>query len=160
LAEFRQLTAADVPAVHTLEVEAYEPSLHESVASFERLLVVYPAGAIGAFDERGLCGFIFGVPLTRGMTLDLGSPLAALPEGADMFYVHDIAVARRCRGRGVGHELAARLLAVARQRGFRQAELVSVQGSAPFWERFGFRAIRSFEYAPGVPSVHMAADLR
>jgi ribosomal protein S18 acetylase RimI-like enzyme len=120
---------------------------------------VYPAGAIGAFDERGLCGFVFGVPLTRGRTLDLGSPLAALPPHADMFYVHDVAVARRCRGRGIGHELASRLLAVARAGGFRRAELVSVQGSAPFWKRFGFRVIRSFDYAPGAPSVQMAADL-
>ena len=38
--------------------------------------------------------------------------------------------------------------------------LVSVQGSAPFWERFGFRATRAFEYAPGAPSVKMAAVLR
>ena len=28
-------------------------------------------------------------------------------------------------------------------------ELVSVQGSAPFWERFGFERVAEFEYAPG-----------
>lgn len=159
MAEFRRLTIADVPAVHALEVEAYEPALHESPAAFERLIAIFPDGAIGAFDPHGLCAFIFGVPLLRGMTLDLGSPLAAIPADADTFYVHDIAVARRCRGQRIGFELATRLLDIARARGFTRAELVSVQGSAPFWERFGFRAIRRFEYAPGAESVQMSADL-
>ena len=159
MAEFRRLTLADVPAVHSLELDAYEPSLHESSESLARLIALFPEGALGAFDDRGLCGFIFGVPLRRGMTLDLRSPLTGLPAHTDMFYVHDIAVAERSRGRGVGQELASRLLAVARARGFRHAELVSVQGSAPFWERFGFRAVRELEYAPGAASVQMAADL-
>jgi predicted N-acetyltransferase YhbS len=159
LAEFRTLTPADLAAVHALEVEAYEPSLHESVDALARLIALFPQGAFGAFDEHGLCGFIFGVPLTRGTRLELRVPLASVPDHPDMFYVHDIAVAGRCRGQGVGRALAKMLLAVACARGFRYAELVSVQGSAPFWERFGFRAVRTFQYEPGAASVHMAADV-
>ena len=159
MAEFRRLTFADVAAVHSIEIDAYEPVLQESIESFERLIALFPEGAIGAFDAVGLCGFVFGVPLARGTTLELRAPLAAVPERADMLYVHDIAVAGRCRGSGVGRDLARRLLDVARAGGFSHAELVSVQGSAPFWERFGFRAIRTFEYAPGAPSVRMAALL-
>ena len=155
----RLLTPDDVPAIHALEVEAYLPSLHESAEAFIRLIEIYPDGAFGAFDEIGLCGYAFGVPLNSGATLELRSPLAAVPSGADTFYIHDVAVAARCRGRGVGRILASRLVDLARARGFRSSELVSVQGSAPFWARFGFREIERFDYAPGAPSVKMAYDL-
>jgi predicted N-acetyltransferase YhbS len=76
-----------------------------------------------------------------------------------VFYVHDIAVAADCRGRGVGRRLAQALLDTARRQGFTRAELVSVQGSAPFWARFGFAATRTFDYAPGAESVAMTALL-
>jgi GNAT superfamily N-acetyltransferase len=153
----RPLTRDDVPAIHALEVEVYVPSLHESAESFVRLIEIYPDGAIGGFDEEGLCGYGFGVPLRAGTALELRSPLAAVPADADTFYIHDVAVAARCRGRGVGRILAGRLLDLARAEGFRQSELVSVQGSAPFWEKFGFREQHRFDYAPGTPSVKMTA---
>jgi len=97
--------------------------------------------------------------LKSGSTLELRSPLALVPPDADSFYIHDVAVASRCRGRGVGRILAGRLVDLARARGFRRSELVSVQGSAPFWAGLGFREIERFDYAPGAPSLKMACDL-
>jgi GNAT superfamily N-acetyltransferase len=153
------LTAADIAALHQLEADAYLPSLHESDEAFLRLIELYPEGAFGCFDDEGLCGYAFGVPLRGGSTLELRVPLPRIPEGADVFYVHDVAVAARCRGLGLGHRLATRLLDVARARGFARAELVSVQGSAPFWAKLGFHAVETFEYAPGAASVKMVRSL-
>jgi len=156
---FRALTRDDVPGLHRLEAESYLPSLHESDEAFIRLIELFPEGAIGCFDEDGLCGYAFGVPLIAGSTLELRAPLERIPDDPDTFYVHDVAVAERCRGRGVGRALATRLLDLARERGFTRAELVSVQGSAPFWEKFGFRPVKQFEYAPGAASTKMVRDL-
>lgn len=158
-AAVRALAASDIAALHDLEVQVYEPALHVSDEAFLRLIELYPAGAVGWFDDQGLGGYAFGVPVTAGTILDLRTPLAAVAAEADVFYVHDVAVALRCRGRGIGRLLAARLLGLARSEGLTRAELVSVQGSAPFWEKFGFRARREFEYAPGMPSLHMEAEL-
>jgi len=155
----RLLTPEDLPAIHALEVDAYLPALHESEAAFARLIELFPAGAFGGFDEQGLCGYAFGVPLPRGTTLELRSPLAALPPHADTFYIHDVAVAARCRGQGFGRVFAERLLDLARAHGYTRSELVSVQGSDPFWRRFGFEAVARFEYAPGAASIKMARDL-
>jgi len=155
----RSLAASDLPSIRALEAEAYLESLLVSDEAFARLIELFPDGAIGAFDDEGLCGFIFGVPLIAGTTLDLREPLDRIPERADVFYVHDIAVANRCRGQGVGRVLAASLLELARAHGFNRAELVSVQGSAAFWAKFGFESVRAFEYAPGAASVAMAAKL-
>jgi ribosomal protein S18 acetylase RimI-like enzyme len=151
----RHLVASDVPAIASLEADAYEPSLHESPEALARLIELFGDGALGAFDEAGLCGYALGVPLRAGSVLELRRPLREVPADADMFYVHDVAVAARCRGRGVGSALAERVIAVGVSRGFRRFELVSVQGSAPFWARFGFAIEREFEYAPGARAVVM-----
>jgi predicted N-acetyltransferase YhbS len=152
---FRHLTPDDLPALHRLEAEAYEPALHESDEAFLRLIALYPEGAFGFFDEAALCGYAFAVPLPSGSVLDLKAPLQALPPDADMFYIHDVAVAAAYRGRGLAAELVVKLLDLARDRGYRTSELVSVQGSAPFWGRFGFERVSEFEYAPGAPATKM-----
>jgi GNAT superfamily N-acetyltransferase len=152
---FRHLTPDDLPELHRLEAETYEPALHESDEAFLRLIALYPDGAFGYFDEGVLCAYAFAVPLPAGSVLDLKAPLQALPPGADMFYIHDVAVAAPYRGRGLAAALVEKLLALARGRGFRTSELVSVQGSAPFWGRFGFARVSDFEYTPGTPATKM-----
>jgi predicted N-acetyltransferase YhbS len=154
--ELRPLTPADIGELHRLEAEAYLPELHESDDSFLQLMRLYPEGAFGCFDESGLCGYAFATPTKAGTTLELRVPLERIAEDADTFYIHDVAVSARCRGRGIGGMLAQRLLDLAREKGFRRSELVSVQGSAPFWERFGFERVSEFEYVPGAPSTKMA----
>jgi ribosomal protein S18 acetylase RimI-like enzyme len=155
----RSLNPGDIAELHRLEAEAYLPELHESDESFLQLMRLYPEGAFGYFDEEGLCGYAFAAPSMAGTTLELRTPVERIPEGADTFYIHDVAVAARCRGRGIGRLLATRLLALAREQGFARTELVSVQGSAPFWRRFGFETVYEFEYVPGAPSVKMARDM-
>jgi ribosomal protein S18 acetylase RimI-like enzyme len=108
---FRGLTAADIIALHDLEAECFLSSLYESDAAFLQLIELY---AVGAFDQDDLCGYAIGVPLNAGMTLELRAPLAAIPEAPDTLYVHDVAVAARCRGTRLGRALATRLLDVAR----------------------------------------------
>jgi ribosomal protein S18 acetylase RimI-like enzyme len=157
---FRTLTRDDIPGLHRLEADSYLPALHESDEAFLRLIELFPEGAIGCFDDEGLCGYAFGVPLKAGSTLELRTPLAKIPDEADTFYIHDVAVAERCRGRGLGRALASRLLDLAHDRGFTRLELVSVQGSTPFWEKFGFRRVREFEYAPGALSTSMVCASR
>lgn len=158
-ATVRPLTAADLAALHDLEAAAYEAALQVSDAAFLRLIALYPEGAFGCFDEGGLCGYAFGVPLRAGTILDLREPLDCIPANADTLYIHDVTVAERCRGRGLGVGLASRLLDLARATGLRRAELVSVDGAEDFWKKFGFRTVREFEYAPGVISRQMVAAL-
>lgn len=155
----RHFTPDDLPAIHDLEAELYEPALRVSDEAFLRLLTLFPDGAFGCFEGPELCAFAFAVPLTAGTVLDLATPLEALPPGVDTFYIHNLGVAPRYRGRGLARRLVGTLFDVARARGFRASELVSVHGSAPFWERFGFVRVAEFDYAPGAPAVRMRALL-
>jgi predicted N-acetyltransferase YhbS len=159
VATLRRLTADDLPQIHRLEAETYLASLHESDEAFLRLIDLFPDGAVGAFDGDELCAYAFAVPLPAGSVLELKAPLRELAPGADMFYIHDVAVGSRHRGRGLARGLVEAMLDLARTRGMRTSELVSVQGSAPFWQRFGFRRVEEFEYAPGAPATKMALSL-
>jgi predicted N-acetyltransferase YhbS len=156
---FRRLGPDDLPALHRLEAETYEPALHESDAAFLRLIALFPDGAFGVFDGPELCAYALGVPLPAGSVLNLRQPLDALPPRADMLYIHDVAVAPTHRGRGLARRLAVSLLDLARDRGLPTCELVSVQGSAPFWQRFGFEPVARIEYAPGIPGTRMRASV-
>jgi ribosomal protein S18 acetylase RimI-like enzyme len=152
---FRHLAPSDLPSLHALEAETYEPALHVSDEAFLRLMALFPDGAIGVFDGAVLCGYVFAVPLPSGTVLDLKAPLDALPPGADTLYIHDLVVAPGHRGRGLAARMVETLYDLARARGLRACELVSVQGAAPFWERFGFARVAEFEYVPGSPATKM-----
>ena len=153
------MTPGDLPQLHRLEAETYLPSLHESDEAFLRIIELFPEGAFGIFEGDELCAYAFAVPLPAGAVLELKTPLRELPPHATMLYIHDVAVGERCRGRGLAKQLVEALLDLARARGLPAAELVSVQGSAPFWQRFGFRRIEAFEYAPGAPATKMTLAL-
>lgn len=155
----RLLTPADIGELHRVEAETYLPALHESDEAFLQLIALFPDGAFGFFDDQGLCGYAFATPTRAGETLALRSVLEHIPADADTFYIHDVAIAHRCRGQGLARQLVERLLALARARGFRRSELVSVQGSAPFWRKFGFETVYEFEYVPGVASAKMRREL-
>ncbi len=155
----RALTSGDIAELHRVEAETYIAALHETDEAFLRLIELFPEGAIGFFDAEGLCAYAFAVPTRAGETLTLGQPLERIAADADTFYIHDVAVSRRCRGRGLARRLIEQLLDLARARRFTRSELVSVQGSAAFWQKFGFEAIETFEYAPGAPSTKMSRDL-
>jgi hypothetical protein len=79
---FRTLTDDDIAGLHRLEAESYLPSLHESDEAFMRLIELFPEGALGCFDDEGLCGYAFGVPLKAGWTLELRTPLEKVPDDA------------------------------------------------------------------------------
>ena len=159
MATLRRLTRDDLPQIHRLEAATYLPSLHESDEAFLRIIDLFPDGAVGVFDADELCAYAFAVPLRAGSILELRAPLRELPHDADMFYIHDVAVGERHRGRGFATRLVEAMLDLARARRLRTSELVSVQGSAPFWQRFGFQRIGEFEYAPGAPATKMSRVL-
>jgi GNAT superfamily N-acetyltransferase len=159
VATLRRLTADDLPQIHRLEADTYLPSLHESDEAFLRIIALFPQGAVGFFDGDELCAYAFAVPLPVGSVLELKAPLRELPPRADMLYIHDVAVGERHRGRGLATRLVDAMLDLARARGMRTSGLVSVQGSAPFWQRFGFRRVEEFEYAPGTPATKMTLAL-
>jgi N-acetylglutamate synthase-like GNAT family acetyltransferase len=71
----------------------------------------------------------------------LDSLLGSIPEDADQYYIHGVALLPECRGKGAAAEGIRKLLGVAEGCGYETTCLVSVYGTAGFWSRFGFKVV-------------------
>jgi ribosomal protein S18 acetylase RimI-like enzyme len=137
MSQIRSMTAADLPAVMQIQAQCYAPSLLESAAVIARRLHNNPQQCWVAEDTLGVCAYLFAYPSKLGSItpLDGDFPRHAAP---DCLYLHDLAVANRAAGRGIGPQLVAHGLNHARDQALPWSALVSVQDSAGFWNRQGF----------------------
>jgi ribosomal protein S18 acetylase RimI-like enzyme len=112
----------------------------EDAAVFEGRLRLYPQGCwvLGQADE--IAGYLISHPWRFGEPPPLNSQLGALPSAASTYYIHDLTVLPAARGGGAASAIVRQILAHAVERGFANASLVAVSGSAPFWQLHGFRA--------------------
>jgi len=106
---------------------------------FAERLRLFPDGcrvAVGGVDEA--VGYAIAHPGVVGMPPDLDTLLVTLPKAPDCLYVHDVALLRQARGRGLLTRLLPPLLALAEANGLARLALVAVNGTEPVWRRLGF----------------------
>jgi GNAT superfamily N-acetyltransferase len=154
----RPLTSQDLPEILSVQRACYRAELLEREATFRRKLEAFPAGCLGLEREGRLGGYLFCQPWAAARALPLDDPGEAPAGKPDCLYLHDLAVLPAWRGTGAATGLLAAASVLAATLGLRRFALVSVQDSEPFWARLGFRPVRRFDYAPGVPGVHMIRD--
>lgn len=133
----RTMTAADIPAVMQIQAQCYAPELHERESVVRRRLAQNPAQCWVAEDAEGVCAYLFAYPSRLGSITPLDGDFARHAE-PDCLYLHDLAVARRAAGRGVGPRLVSHGLQQGQRQSLPWAALVAVQDSAGFWMRQGF----------------------
>jgi len=134
------MRAADEPAVLALQRQAYPPTHHESWQVLGAKLALYPRGCWVIEDEGGLLGYLFSHPGRQEAPPLLHAELS-LPAQADAYALHDLALQPEARGRGLARRLFEQAEREAARSGLAVMSLVAVQGSAPFWARFGFAAV-------------------
>ena len=151
------IAPADVDAVLALNAACVP---HVGAGDGVRLadLVAQAAFAALVRDESGVAGFVLALPPTARY----GSPnFGWFCERYDRFlYVDRIAVAERCRSRGLGRRLYEAVFAAARQRGDAlvacEVNLVpSNPDSLAFHERLGFRRVGELRHRVGEYEVAM-----
>lgn len=136
----RPLTAGDVERLLHIQTVTYGPGLQEDRDVFARRLTCAhhcSVGAVGQHDDR-LLAYLVAYWAAFGHVTPLNGDFDAPPEHGRVLYIHDIAVLPDLAGQGVAQRLIGHLLAQARLQHVRQAALVAVQGSMPFWRRQGF----------------------
>lgn len=117
---------------------AVHPDFPEDAAVFAERLALFPVGCLVLDDGTDAVGYMVSHPWHLGAPPALDSRLGALPEVADTYYVHDVALLDRARGTGAASAGVRRLVDLADRLGLPSMSLVAVNGSAPFWERLGF----------------------
>lgn len=135
---WRPMREEDMAAVLAVSVEIH-PGFPEGEAMFRNRLGLFPAGCLALDDGLRLLGYAVSHPSRRYAPPALDVILDALPEDADDYYVHDVALLADARGGG--HARAGIEAILKNAAPFGTASLVSVYGTAPFWSRFGFSAV-------------------
>lgn len=136
---WRILTTNDIASLVRV-ADKIHPDLPESDEVFEERVKLFPDGCLGLSEEGSnkLHGYIISHPIPHRQPPALDQLLGAIPQDADQYYIHDVAVLPELRGSGFAQDGVKRILAVAEQ--FKTVGLVSVYGTASFWGRFGFKA--------------------
>jgi GNAT superfamily N-acetyltransferase len=141
---WRPLTKSDLPAVAEIARQVH-PSFPEDDAVFAERLALYPDGT-RLLEIDGLAsGYLLSHPWRFKQLPALNTLLGAVPEDADTYYVHDLALMPKARGTGAAAAIVGEILRHGRARGLATTSLVAVNGSVPFWHKHGFRALKAPE---------------
>lgn len=150
--EWRPMTAADVDGVAAVAQQAF-PQHFEERACFEERLALHAPGCFVLQDEAdSVKGYLVAYPWRRGDIPPLNALLGAIPEDADILYLHDLALATEARGRGLAGPIVERLAEQARAEGWPGIALVAVNDAAGFWARNGFAVCDSSRTAAQLAS--------
>ncbi len=139
LPRIRPLLTADVPALLEIQLACYGEHFIEEARVFERRLAS-PANCSLALELDGRVGAYLAAYQSRlGRITPLHGDFEA-GDAPDTLYVHDLAVHPRLAGHGAARTLLRFAWDQGRRRGLAHSSLVSVQGSAAFWQGQGYRA--------------------
>lgn len=134
---WRVMTAWDLPAV-TAIAETVHPDFWEAPEVLAERQRLYPHGAsLLELGEKPV-GYVFSHPWRAKTLPALNSMLGAIPDDADTYYLHDLALLPVTRKVGAASRIVTTLEKHARARGFATMSLVAVNKSQGFWERHGF----------------------
>lgn len=138
--QWRQATPADLDAVMAIQAVAHADFPEEEAVLAERLRLC-PQGCFVLVRGDAIDGYMLSHPWTRRRPPPLNRPLEAIPDHADCWYLHDLALLPQTRGSGAGAAIVSRLVSLAREEGFGVVALVSVGGSQSFWRKQHFAAV-------------------
>jgi ribosomal protein S18 acetylase RimI-like enzyme len=134
------MVEADLPAVSAVAA-AVHPGYPEEDAVFEERFRLFPEGCFMLEAGGRPVGYAIGHPWLRGQPPALNTLLRGLPGVPSTFYLHDVALLPDARSGGAGTTVAALMAGAAK--GLACISLVAISGTGGFWERQGFREMRS-----------------
>lgn len=153
---WRAMSGYDLAAVSEIAGKEH-PGFFEADAVLAEKFELYRNGCYLLEVSEKPAGYVLSHPWRLGSLPELNVPLGALPEDADTYYIHDIALLPLTRGLGAAGQIIEALTKHARVMGFATMSLVAVNGSLAFWERQGFCTSDRPELADKLASYEDAA---
>ncbi|WP_439578398.1 GNAT family N-acetyltransferase [Elioraea sp.] len=144
---WRCMIADDLAAVAAIERDSHDPLPPEGEAVFADRLAAFPDGCFVVGPGRAVEGYAIAHPWRLGTVPALGLDRLILPTGPDCLWLHDVALRRSFRGRGLVTALIAMLDGRARARALAALALTAVHGTQTLWTRHGFVVVPGNEAA-------------
>ncbi|KAK4038410.1 acyl-CoA N-acyltransferase [Parachaetomium inaequale] len=135
MAAWRPMIVNDIPGVMRVADEIHR-DLPEHEPVFRERLELFPDGCYVLAQDNEIGGYVVSFPIHHGKPPALNQILREIPADADQYYLHDLAILPAFRGRGAAAEGIKKVFEVAKR--YPTTCLISVYGTVPFWERFGF----------------------
>ena len=134
---WRALTGYDMPEVVRM-AGVVHPSFYEAPEVLAERQRLYHNGAYLLEVNERPTGYVLSHPWMLGDLPPLNALLGQIPDGADTYYIHDLALLPVARRIGAASFIVEALAKHARAHGFPTMSLVAVNGSQSFWERHEF----------------------
>ena len=120
-----------------IQAEAYSQIEPESVDVLQSKWLRSPETCF-VYEKAGeVVGYLLAHAWNRETPPKLYETLPSGTEGLILF-LHDLAISNAAAGDGLGKKMVSHLFNIAKEAGFKQIRLVSVQDSVAFWEKQGF----------------------
>jgi GNAT superfamily N-acetyltransferase len=110
----------------------------EEPAIYAERLRLYPAGCFLLERDGEVLGYLVTHPWAGDRPPALDQLMGRLPDAADRYYLHDLALLPEARGTGAAAAAVDLTIAQARAAGFDRITLTAVNGADAFWRRQGF----------------------
>ena len=155
---WRTMSAYDMAEVEKIAGTVHPdfPESYDVLAERQRL---YHNGSYLLEIGERPAGYVLSHPWRFGQVPALDTPLGQIPEGADTYYIHDLALLPVARRIGAATFITNALAKHARAHGYPTMSLVAVNGSAGFWARHEFEIAEIPELAEKLLSYEPEARL-
>ena len=131
------MSADDLAAVHALSMRVH-PNHPERIEVLAEKFRLFASGCFVLETSRGIAGYCFSHPWSKGAVPALDGLIGALPVTPTTYYVHDLTLDQALRGQGQGRAIVPLLFAAAQSLGLTHLSLVAVNRRGPFWQAVGF----------------------
>lgn len=135
---WRAMSGYDLEAVNAI-ANVVHPGFFEAPEVLAEKFELYRNGCYLLEVNEKPAGYVLSHPWKLGSLPALNALLGGLPEPADTFYIHDLALLPLTRGLGAAGKIVAGLTKHAEAMGYATMSLVAVNGSIPFWQKQGFQ---------------------
>lgn len=136
----RPLAPGDVPAALAIQAQAYPAFLREDEPAFASRIATRASYCLAATRNGALVAYLLAhgwrslAPPPIGTILPVEAP-------SEVLFIHDLAVSPEGRGSGIGGDLIRRAFDLAARGGLATAELIAIEGAAPYWASLGFEVV-------------------
>lgn len=140
----RAMSIKDLPAVESIQAEAYAGYFLESADVIAQRFHSSPATAWVAEQKEIVCAYLVSYWSKIGTVNPLNAPFK-MDEDANCLYLHDLALLKSAQGAGLGRKLVQAANNYAVNESAAAIALLSVQNSKEFWQGIGFLEFTGLE---------------